>query len=190
MLNQKIKVYLILSCAMLFLILSCNVQRPSLQAELIAIVDNYPQNYEKYKNSIDYSRNITLCFKIINTKKKDVFIPLDNMLDNKFYSIIEVSTIEGLTVAPSNPLVRSNFELLAGDSTIIYVHLMSKELQELDLATPYMNPAKIIKKITCGYKIDKRDMGASTAQIPELEFCHSSKIKYIYRSPMEINTYQ
>ena len=188
--SLKNKIIVMFLGVFLFVPSCCNIYRPYLRAELIAVVDNYPQDYMKYKDMIDYSREITFCFKIKNTSKHNIFIPINNQINNIYYSFIEVSTANRSTIAPSHLLRNSNTELRMGDSTIMYVHLMDKQLLELDLKRSHNTINKLRKKLKYKYCIDEKDDKLSTGQIPQIEFCCSSNIKYVYRTADKLHVYE
>ena len=176
---------LFLLCIIFF---SCNISHPYLKAELIAVIDKYPQNFIDYKDSIFYARKITLCFKIKNTTNQVVYIPLDDQLYSKHNSYIEVTYVNHSIKAPAH-LFKNLTKVQAKDSTFMYVHLMDEQLSKLDLKEAYYTPEKIIRKIKYKYCIEE-EKNPLNLSIPEIEFCNSNKIQYRYRSIDKLQIYE
>ena len=82
-------------CALFIFIvmtLTCCQSNVELPAELVAVVDNYPLNYNPANSHIEYSRKINVVFKIKNISWRNFFIPISDERGNKYHSFIKVSS--------------------------------------------------------------------------------------------------
>ena len=155
-----------------------NVELP---AQLVAVVDNYPPNYNPDSSHIEYSRKINVVFKIKNVSWRNLFIPISDERGNEYHSFIKVSSPTNHNVMAGAYYWQNKSMLNSGDSISICVRLM--ELQLRDLGVYNLNPKEVIKRISFEYVIDARDLKESNCLVPNLKFHISQNVKYVYQEP-------
>ena len=155
-----------------------NVELP---AQLVAVVDNYPPNYNPDSSHIEYSRKINVVFKIKNVSRRNLFIPISDERGNKYHSFIKVSSPKNHNVMAGAYYWQNKSMLNSGDSISVCVRLM--ELQLRDLGVFNLNPKEVIKRISFEYVIDARDLKESNCLVPNLKFHVSQNVKYVHQEP-------
>jgi len=174
------KAYSALFIFIVMTLTSCqsNVELP---AELVAVVDNYPQNYNPANSHIEYSRKINVIFRIKNVSWRNFFIPISNERGNKYHSYIKVSSPTNHNVMAGGYYWQNKSMLNSGDSISICVRLMELQLRDLGV---YNLPSKdVIKRISFEYVVDINDLKENNCLIPKLKFYISQNVKYIYQEP-------
>ena len=155
-----------------------NVEFP---AELVAVVDNYPLNYNPANSHIEYSRKINVVFKIKNISWRNFFIPISDERGNKYHSFIRVSSPTNHNVIAGAYYWQNKSMLNSGDSISLCVRLMELQLRDLGV---YNLPSKdVIKRISFEYVVDINDLKERDYLIPKLKFYISQNVKYIYQEP-------
>ena len=163
-----------------FTLMGCqsNVELP---AQLVAVVDNYPPNYNPDGSHIEYSRKINVVFKIKNVSWRNFFIPISDERGNKYHSFIRVSSPTNHNVIAGAYYWQNKSMLNSGDSISICVRLMELQLRDLGV---YNLPSKdVIKRISFEYVVDINDLKENNCLIPKLKFYISQNVKYIYQEP-------
>ena len=156
-----------------------NVELP---AQLVAVVDNYPPNYNPDSSHIEYSRKINVVFKIKNVSRRNLFIPISDERGNKYHSFIKVSSPKRHNVMAGAYYYWQNKSMLnSGDSISICVRLMELELR--DLGVYNLNPKEVITHLSFEYVIDAEDLKENDYLIPMLKFHISQNVKYVHQEP-------
>ena len=156
-----------------------NVELP---AQLVAVVDNYPPNYNPDSSHIEYSRKINVVFKIKNVTCRNLFIPISDERGNKYHSFIKVSSPKNHNVMAGAYYYWQNKSMLnSGDSISICVRLMELELR--DLGVYNLNPKEVITHLSFEYVIDAEDLKENDYLIPMLKFHISQNVKYVHQEP-------
>ena len=163
-----------------FTLMGCqsNVELP---AQLVAVVDNYPPNYNPDGSHIEYSRKINVVFKIKNVTCRNLFIPISDERGNKYHSFIKVSSPKRHNVMAGAYYWQNKSMLNSGDSISICVRLMELELR--DLGVYNLNPKEVITHLSFEYVIDAEDLKGSDYLIPMLKFHISQNVKYVHQEP-------
>ena len=171
-------------CALFIFIvmtLTCCQSNVELPAELVAVVDNYPLNYNPANSHIEYSRKINVVFKIKNVSRRNLFIPISDERGNKYHSFIKVSSPTNHNVMAGAYYWQNKGMLNGGDSISICVRLM--ELQLRDLGVYNLNPKEVITHLSFEYVIDARDLKESDCLVPNLKFHIPQNVKYVHQEP-------
>jgi len=176
--NKEVYYVLFIFIAMALTGCQSNVEFP---AELVAVVDNYPLNYNPANSHIEYSRKINVVFKIKNISWSNFFIPISDERGNKYHSFIRVSSPTNHNVIAGAYYWQNKSMLNSGDSISICVRLMELQLRDLGV---YNLPSKdVIKRISFEYVVDINDLKERDYLIPKLKFYISQNVKYIYQEP-------
>jgi len=176
--NKEVYYALFIFIAMALTGCQSNVEFP---AELVAVVDNYPLNYNPANSHIEYSRKINVVFKIKNISWRNFFIPISDERGNKYHSFIRVSSPTNHNVIAGAYYWQNKSMLNSGDSISICVRLMELQLRDLGV---YNLPSKdVIKRISFEYVVDINDLKESNCLIPKLKFHISQNAKYVYQEP-------
>ena len=176
--NKEVYYALFIFIAMALTGCQSNVEFP---AELVAVVDNYPLNYNPANSHIEYSRKINVVFRIKNMSWRNFFIPISDERGNKYHSFIKVSSPTNHNVIAGAYYWQNKSMLNSGDSISICVRLMELQLRDLGV---YNLPSKdVIKRISFEYVVDINDLKERDYLIPKLKFYISQNVKYIYQEP-------
>lgn len=176
--NKEVYYALFIFIAMALTGCQSNVEFP---AELVAVVDNYPLNYNPANSHIEYSRKINVVFKIKNISWRNFFIPISDERGNKYHSFIRVSSPTNHNVIAGAYYWQNKSMLNSGDSISICVRLM--ELQLRDLGVYNLNPKEVITHLSFEYVIDAEDLKENDYLIPMLKFHISQNVKYVHQEP-------
>lgn len=164
-----------LPCLLLIIIVfACNPTKIEVKNEPIECcfcwgIDDSLDNEQSQNSYCAPKRQITMCFKLINTSDSTAFVPLYTFMDSTFKSHITIHIDDRKVSSICKSRKKDNKCLIApGDSMRIEIVLLERHLVEAGIIS--MPIKDFVSKIKFDYVIDSLDIINTRKNISEIKF--------------------